>query len=105
MAVEFGPNFMQTAVISPEITKDAPTSLPDLDAKKDRGEIIDWSALLKKAQQKTYSLTPVIHFENRPLEPIEPEPYSLSDANWNKYKKQRDEARTYEAEHSLRGTF
>ncbi|MCL4387222.1 hypothetical protein M1307_02375 [Patescibacteria group bacterium] len=105
MAVEIGPNFMQTAVISGEITKGAPASSPDLDAKKERGEIINWSALLKRAQQKTFSLTPIIHFENRPLEPIEPTPNSLSDENWNKYVKQRDDARAYAIENDLRGTF
>jgi len=41
----------------------------------------------------------------RPIEPIEPEPYSLNELDWRRYEKQRDAARVYAAENDLRGTF
>lgn len=47
---------------------------------------------------------PVIIFE-RPLEPLEPVPYSLSALEWGEYIIKRDAARDYAAENDLRGTF
>lgn len=83
----------------------------------------NYLTLLKRAKEKTYSITPLLSsLEKRPLEPIEaspppPEPKygSVTAKEWELWVKQKEDytiyiqrrniARVYEAENSLRGTF
>lgn len=116
MAVEVDPVYRQGPPVAPE----AKGSSPPLVDTRDQP---DYLALLKRGEEKTYSITPLLpSLEKRPLEPLEaspprPEPEygSVTAKEWELwvghkeayaiYIQKRDIARTYEAENSLRGTF
>lgn len=40
---------------------------------------------------------------SKPLEPIEPKPYSLSELEWKRYERARDTAREFAAKNDLSG--
>lgn len=98
MAVEIGPVYRQDLPIVSRV-EDNPFSLADKIGQP------DYSALLKITQEKTYSLRPLLSLENRPFEPMEPEPFKATAAEWNEYVIKRNVARAYAAENDLRGTF
>ena len=98
MAVEIGPVYRQDLSIVHGV-EDNPAPLAD---KTDQP---DYSALLAKTQKKTYSVRPLLNLEERPLEPLEPEPFKATAMEWAEYVIKRDAARAYAAENDLRGTF
>nr|MBI5455947.1 hypothetical protein [Candidatus Levybacteria bacterium] len=98
MAVEIGSVYRQDLPIVPR-GESTPVTPADKIGQP------DYSALLAEAQKKTYSIKPLLRLENRPLEPMEPEPLKSTAMEWAEYVLRRDIARAYEVEHSLRGTF
>ena len=96
MAIEIGPVYRQDLPVAPNVEAKNPPLVKNILQP-------DYPALLKKAQEKTYSLKPVLSLENRPLEPLEPAPFTATADEWNRYVLKRNAARAYEAEHSLRG--
>jgi hypothetical protein len=99
MAVEIGQVYRQNP---PPETREHSYPVPTTpNIKIDNTGFIDWAASLKYIANKRYFLS----FQARPMEPIEPTSYSLSENEWNEYVKKRDSARAYALENDLRGTF
>lgn len=98
MTVEIGSVYRQDLSIPPRVENNPRRVSDGVDQP-------DYLALLKRAKEKTYSVRPLLKLEDRPLEPMEPEPFKATAAEWNEYIIKRNVARAYEAENSLRGTF
>lgn len=99
MTVEIGSVYRQDLSIPPRVENNPRRVSDGVDQP-------DYLALLKRAKEKKYSITPLLSsLEKRPLEPIEPEPFKCTAAELAEYTVARDKARAYEAENSLRGTF
>ncbi len=100
MAVEIGPVYRRPIPPLPREIRDQTSPVPN----PEKGNVgrLDYAALVRLRQQKTYRLNST-SMEERPLEPLEPEPFRATALEWAEYVIKRDIAREYEAEHSLRG--